>query len=474
MALHVCLPWWEKKSDALPKAQNEKAMSSWESRLISRIIRNGELKNVAKYGITPDDFLLNENRALFNYIKAYSDNVETRNSVLGVSAITQLFPAFPLDDDPSMTTESLCYEVKKNRVSTEFGQLLKEADDLRQVDPVKAMGHFDARVNDLRRVLSGGALDVNVADGVKDSIHRYELRRQGYTTSVAYFPWDYVNQFTGGIQDDDFIIVFGRPKQKKSWMVSALCVALQEQNKRVLVYTREAPKEQFCDRLLCAHARVDYSAYKAGKLLDADYYNMYAAGNWLHDMQSRSRMMLLDASSAAVGTDTIGWLHAKIEEYEPDITIVDGLYLMSDQDSFGKKGHVEDHVRVRNISRAARRMILDTKKPVIATIQANRGASKTASADSAFIAFSDALAQDATHFWRVISENKSQTIAVMVGGARESMLGHFRVNGQCARDFSFISPIDDETDVEGFSEEKKKRGRQSKDPVVTGTLQKLT
>jgi hypothetical protein len=99
------------------------------------------------------------------------------------------------------------------------------------------------------------------------------------------------------------------------------------------------------------------------------------------------------------------------------------------------------------------------KKPVIGTIQANRAAGKNVRANSEEIAFSDALAQDATLFARVIQEPTHQNIAVVVGGARESLLQSFRIHGKCAQDFSFIGVIDNEEDIEGADKDKKKKGQ---------------
>ena len=92
-----------------------------------------------------------------------------------------------------------------------------------------------------------------------------------------------------------------------------------------------------------------------------------------------------------------------------------------------------------NISRDIRQMILEMKKPVISTIQANRKAAGHQRAELDEIAFSDAIGQDATLAARVINDKNSDTISIVIGGSREFDLGGFKINGVPAVDFSFHS-----------------------------------
>jgi hypothetical protein len=74
---------------------------------------------------------------------------------------------------------------------------------------------------------------------------------------------------------------------------------------------------------------------------------------------------------------------------------------------------------------------------VIATMQANRQAAKNQTAQLDEIAYSDAIAQDATGIFRVINEKKTPTIALVAGGTREYKIHGVRIHGIPATDFSF-------------------------------------
>src|SRR3972149_752802 len=95
-------------------------MATWELQLISRIVRTGQLNDVLVWGINRDDFLTNEGRALFSSIEGYFSMPEHSGAVLGPYAIQRMFPNFAPCDDLSMTTEALCSEVRKQRLTIGF------------------------------------------------------------------------------------------------------------------------------------------------------------------------------------------------------------------------------------------------------------------------------------------------------------------------------------------------------------------
>jgi hypothetical protein len=160
------------------------------------------------------------------------------------------------------------------------------------------------------------------------------------------------------------------------------------------------------------------------------------------------------------------WLRGKIEKYKPDAVFIDGLYLMSADRKTGK-----DHERVMQISRAARQTVLDTHIPLIATMQANRQASKNGDAELDEIAYSDAIGQDATCAIRSINEKGSPpTIALVLAGSREFELNGIRIGGMPYSDLSFKEAMTDKevakAKAKDADEEEKKKKDEPK-PIRT-------
>jgi hypothetical protein len=150
--------------------------------------------------------------------------------------------------------------------------------------------------------------------------------------------------------------------------------------------------------------------------------------------QGRNDLIVLSGRDSN-GHDGVAWLQSKIEQYRPDVTFVDGLYLMNDDRSTKRTA---DWQRVMHISRDIRQMILEAHVPVVATMQANRAAAKNSSAELDEIAFADAVGQDITQGFRVINEKSGPTIALIAGGSREYQLHGLRINGVPCVDFSCI------------------------------------
>lgn len=207
-----------------------------------------------------------------------------------------------------------------------------------------------------------------------------------------------------------------------SWALAALIADCYEQQKRILIYTKEMTADNIFWRAGACLAQVRYAELRLGKLSYDEEQSLYTTERMLHQAQLVQTVVCLSAKDTADGGDTVPWLRAKVEHYKPHIVFIDGMYLMSDA-----KEQKRDHERVRNISRDLRRMNLDTNIPVIATLQANRAASKNTQANLDEIAFSDAIGQDTTISMRIIKETKTPTAAIVMGGSREFNLLGFRI-----------------------------------------------
>ena len=89
------------------------------------------------------------------------------------------------------------------------------------------------------------------------------------------------------------------------------------------------------------------------------------------------------------------FLQAKIEEYEPDIVFIDGIYLMVDDDLNSRKAQWE---QLNHISRGLKITAENYQVPVIATTQAWKKSAKPGSkGDESVddIAYSGGMAQNA-------------------------------------------------------------------------------
>jgi len=336
----------------------------------------------------------------------------------------------------SMTTEALCHEVRKARTIIDYKVMTQRGLELVDHDPLTAISRTQSELTSLQNLGLSKNTDVHFYKGFSERMRRYELIKQGVDLSCGRWPWEPLQAATLGVQPDDYVVFFGRPKSMKTWVLAFLLAWFYEMRKRILIYTKEMTPENIFWRAGACLAEVRYDALNNATLTWEEEQMLYIVERMLYLSQASQTVVCLSGADASEGGDTVPWLRSKIEQYRPEIVFIDGLYLMSDA-----RGATKDHARVRNISRAVRQMNLETRIPVFATLQANRAAAQNKEANLDEIAFSDAIGQDATLIARTINEKDKPTVALVIGGSREFKLEGFRIYGVPAVNFGYAGPI---------------------------------
>jgi hypothetical protein len=426
-------------------------LASRELQLISRIINRGEIDKVVEWGVQPEDFRTGVANQMYLYLLSYYSMPQTRGSVIGPVSASQVFPSFALCDDEYMTTEALCSEVRQNRIALEANERLDKIREEMGLNPIAACAKLSQLATEMIQLSSGKATDTMFGSAYDRILHRYQMIKSGVDFSMGKFPWPLLQQATLGIQDDDYIVVYGRPKSYKSWILAYMGMDLFMQDKRVIIYTKEMTAENIFKRIIACLAEIPYQEFRTAKLVYAHEEALYRARRMVHMLQANEQIIVLSGKDAPAGGDTVPWLASKIKTYQPDACIVDGLYLMSDV-----KRNKDKHAKVASISNDLRQIPLDCKVPVLATLQANRAAAKHNEANFDELAFSDAIGQDATLVMRVINEKDSPTAMLVLAGAREFSLNGLRINANPAINFKQYGHTDDDARITSKDIEKAK------------------
>jgi len=408
-------------------------MASLEMQLLSRIIRKGQLHEALDWGILQEDFLTDEGRQYIKHLITCTQDVNMGTGGVGPYALHKIYPTFEVCDDDQTALEVLCHEVRKNRLRIDLKAAIQYMVDRMDFDPLEAAANGERMLKSILALGYSKKTDVSFVDSLNRTIGRMEQMERGVDLSVIHWPWPSLNEATLGIEDSDYIVYYGRPKSKKSWVLAEHIAFTYNEGKKPLIYTKEMHPDNIFMRVAACIARLPYHEFRSAKLIGDERDRLYYLQKMIQEMRASSDMVCLSGRDAPGGSDTVEWLQAKIEKHKPHAVFIDGMYLMSDSKGSSKQ---KDNERVMNVSRGLRQMVLSTKIPVICTLQANRKAAAHNEANLDELAFSDSVSQDATGIIRVINEKTTPTIAMVMGGAREYQLHGIRIGGVPATDFS--------------------------------------
>jgi hypothetical protein len=423
--------------------------------LCYRVIKDRNIAAPLDFGITVDDFISHEAKALWSIIIGYYTDPRSAGSLpdaslLGMDTTKGTFAVG--DDMPNLTIEHLCHEVRRWRVASEGNQAVvkfSEAVAVHRLDPMGPLAELQAHVTRLMALGTRANTDMSLLQGAQNLKRRIQRAGEGINLAKLSWPWEPLQQGTFGIQPDDYVVFYARPKQGKTWLLAYLIAWAFHFEKRVLVYTKEMTPDNIYMRTLACIMRIPYTELRSAAmsqeapLRPEDQAQLDSLICAMHnDANLAGLVTVLSGRDVGAGQDTVPWLRSKIDRYKPEIMFIDGEYLLSDH----RKSN-SDHQRVMNISRDIRDMVLSTKVPVIGTMQANRKAEGNSTASGADIAYSDALAQDTTLFARIIKDKESRTSSVIIGGSREFDLHGFRTYFEPAQNFGFHSILN-ETEIQ--------------------------
>ena len=238
-----------------------------EMQLLSRIFRTGCLKEVLEWGIDHDDFKTTLGKGMWQHVHSFYQDAATRGAVLGLNSIRNDYDGFEPCDDPGMTTEALCKIVRETRIVIDGKQHLSTALEDLEVNPADALTNLRRQTDALIELGSTKNLDVSFSSMIHDIVIDYERAEHGIGMSLVTWPWEVLNEEMGGLMEDDYVILYGRPKSLKSWVLSFLIAHFFYNLKlRVLVYTKEMTPKNLLRRVAAAAGQLPYQEMRFGRM----------------------------------------------------------------------------------------------------------------------------------------------------------------------------------------------------------------
>lgn len=360
-------------------------LASSELLLISKIIQERDLQVPIRSGLKPEH-LNGEWSTIWTWLLEF---YREHGSVPTERVFSQEFGDVDLDDASAEPFSRLLEEIftnyKKRILMDTLSQAIPELnnDNLEEALTTLTTGIQKTAVEAAR------LRDIDIIQNWENRISRYDEMRST-PNALRGIPTGFngLDRITHGLRPQQFIVFVGEPKRGKSLFALIIGNAAHIHGKRPLFVSFEMSIEEQEARYDSFISKVPYTRILSGDLTDSDMKKIKLA------LALRKNMQPFVFSEDTASLTTVSALSSKVQEYQPDLLIVDGVYLMDDEEG-EPKGSPQ---ALTNITRSLKRLAQRFDIPVVATTQVlswklNNKKTRAVTADA--IGYSSSFAQDA-------------------------------------------------------------------------------
>lgn len=326
-------------------------MSNTEDRLISALLEDKQLHVLLQANV---ENLLRTHNDIWQFIRKYA---EINGSVPPKSLVVEKFRDFSPVDGIGATKYHL-EELQTEYLETSLkGILVSAATDIQDGKGTEVLESLITRTSELKKNTSV-IRDIDATD-IEDAVAYYEnVKRQneigsiGIKTGLAGFD----NYLPSGIMPGQLGVFLAYPGIGKSWMALYFAVQAWRQGKSPLIISLEMSETEVRNRVFTIMGEGLWSHRKlsAGSIETEDLRRWHSK-----ELAGKPEFHIISNDSGGEVTPSV--IRGKIDQYKPDLIIVDYLQLMSPN----QKSENET-VRMKNLSRELKLMAIGEEMPIIA------------------------------------------------------------------------------------------------------------
>lgn len=180
------------------------------------------------------------------------------------------------------------------------------------------------------------------------------------TVPKLFIGFSKIDDFTGGLEGGDVIVIGARPGVGKSAFATQIVKNLSKQGKHVGYYNLEMREKQMYERLAAAESGIDLNRIRRATRFLGDEKDCFDKAN--------AALGLLENIVITSGSHSAGQIKAESKYMGYDIIVIDYLQLLKPET--GYKGN--RYAEVGEISRTVKSIAMELNIPVILLSQLNR------------------------------------------------------------------------------------------------------
>lgn len=374
-------------------------------RLISKIINDSDIVTAVTGGLRPEWFEDETHREVYQWMLSfYGKYGQAPNAV----ALGTQFPNYVLKETPEPYDFYIDHFREQRKRALLSDMVVSANTALNDGDTKRAQEHVSQGLLNLGREVTT-LTDQNAVEDMADryKVYKEAQRNQGTVTGIATgFPT--LDFSTSGYHPQQFIVLGGMAKQGKSFILMKMAIAAQEQGKRVLFLSFEMSGYEQLARYDALCFGINSMRLLHGTTTDEDFDKLKAG------MRTRKNMAPFIISADISATTTVSGLSGKIEQHQPDIVFIDGVYLMENEVG-AEPGSSQAYTSIsRNLKRLAQRI----KMPLVVTTQALSSKMKDNKVSMHSLGWTSAWSQDADLILGVERRDTDPTINLRIVAGR--------------------------------------------------------
>lgn len=323
-----------------------------EAALISSVCKNKDISTLMAEDV---DNIFTSHRDIWEGLKSYYYKFR---SVPDVSILVEKFPDFEPIDTKGETGYYLDQVRNEYLTSKIRSVLLNAGTSLKGHAASKVISDMQKELNTLSR-MTNNVRDLDLTDYELAEKHFEAVRERsdmmggspGIMTGLKAIDYAYPT----GMAPGHLIVMIGWPGRGKTWLSSYLACKAWEQGFKPMIISLEMTPENMRDRI--------YTIMGSGLFRASDFskgaVNIETFDSWAKDKFANKNNFIL-ISNEGTSDVTPQTVQAKIDQYKPDLVILDYHQLFNDT----KKSNSEVE-RNRNISREFKLLAVRNNIPII-------------------------------------------------------------------------------------------------------------
>lgn len=355
-----------------------------EVRLLSRVVIERDIKPLLSLGAKPDWFNNTDARQVYKWML---DHYAKYNEVATIATFKAEFPVFPLLN----VQDSLDYLVDKfveYRRYTKVEDTVQEAAEVltQTRDHEAALLLIESRIQEIHQEGVPGVSDLHLHKDPLDRFAEYEAAEAASQSGLLGLAtgFEKIDEATAGLCPGQLVTVIAPPKTGKSQVILSIATNIHSNGHPVMFQSFEMNNSEQQVRHDSMRAHVDHNSMRR-RILTAPEKRRYK--QMLQDMASIPAPFTLVDSLHGI---TVSALAAKVDQVNPEVLFVDGVYLMQDEQS----GDSNTPQALTNITRSLKRLAQRKNIPVVISTQTLLWKMKNGKVSADSIGYSSSFFQD--------------------------------------------------------------------------------